>query len=94
MEKLINKILNNYYKKQLVYKIKNLMCFYAKGLDYKFVESKEGFELQVKKHEYKDDLYAEIAYFDENEYLSCLINWKELSTRIKKYIEEYEKIKY
>ena len=92
MKKLINKILDNYYKSQLIQKIKNLMCFYI--LDYKFIESEEGFQLQIKKKEYKDEPYTTIACFNENEYLSCLINWEKSVTRIEKYIEEYEKIKY
>lgn len=92
MEKLINKILDNYYKKQLINKIKSLLFFWC--LDYKFVERTEGFELQVKKKEYKDELFKSIAFFGKNNYLYYLIDWKEVLEKIKNAIEEYEKIKY
>lgn len=92
MNKIINKFLNNYYESQLIYKIINLMFFY--DLDYKFVINKKGFKLQVKKPEYKDELYTTVGSFNENEYLSNLIDWKSIAEQIDNAIVKYEKIKY
>lgn len=74
MEKLINKILDNYYKKQIIQKIKNLMWFYDEKLDYKFTEFKEVFQLKIKKKEYNDELYTIIASLDNTRCLSYLID--------------------
>ena len=92
MEKIIKKILDNYYKNILINKILDLKFF--NGLDFKIVEEKEGFTLQVKKREYKDELYTTVAYFGKNRYLCYIVDFEKVADEIEEHINKYEKIKY
>ena len=52
MEKLINKILDNYYREQLINKMKSLLHFYNKELDY--IEDDSLSETNTKKDVWRE----------------------------------------
>lgn len=85
--KAIEKILDKYYMRKLVDRIKLVLSMYCLDFEYKY--QKEGFLINVKKKKYKD--YTTIIKIENKYCLSYLCDYQCFIEDIKDLVNEYIK---
>ncbi len=86
---MIQRILNNYYKKQLKEMIEYNVKFYF--IDYTFVDTDYGFCLYIKNKKYNKEEYTPIHSFKSYLYLFYISNLDKLCEEMEKNIRTYLK---
>lgn len=82
---MIERILDKYYMKKLVDKIKFTLLPYYLDFEYKY--EKDRFLINVKKKKYKD--YTPIIKIDNKYCLSYLCNYNDFIENVRKLVNEY-----
>lgn len=86
LDKIIDRILDRYYARKLEKNIS--FVFKARGIDAKFIYSKEILNVCTKKRKYKDDYYTNTFSLSYNECIYCLANINEFNKKIIQILNE------
>lgn len=81
---MITKILDRYYYKKLLYKIREYMINY--NLDYKIKKTKYSFKLFIKKEKYKNTEYVEIMTIYKEDFIKYLVCFEDVEDWIDKQL--------
>ena len=86
---MINKILDNYYRKQLQILIHDHLIKFR--IDTRFINGDLGFHLDIKEKKYNDKEYFRLFNFSKEMYIFYLANiqelYQELDICVKKYFK-------
>lgn len=86
---MITKILDRYYYKKLLYKIREYMVNY--NFDYKIKKTKYSFKLFIKKEKYKNTEYVDIMTIYKEDFIKYLVCFEDVEDWIDKQIKLYFK---
>jgi hypothetical protein len=86
---MIEKILDNYYSKRLIDKLKMTECIYC--LDFKNIIEKNEVVVYCKIRKYKDKNYTRIMNFPKKYVFYYLSNYDNFRNDIEECIKEYYK---
>ena len=86
---MIEKILDKYYKRKLKLYLNRQLLYWF--IDYRYIESEDYLELQVKKEPFNDEQYKRILTFNKQEIFINLCNQEKLKECLKERIDKYLK---
>lgn len=86
---MIERILNNYFQKKLINRLKfSLLIYY---LDFKYIFTKNKISVQCKRKKYNDEEYVNVFKIDKEDCYYYLCNYEKFIANVKKLINDYYK---
>ena len=87
IDKIIDKIIDNYYTKKLLEEIS--WCFKVRHLGYRFIFDRDEVRIEIKKNKYATRYYEPIIHIQKDEALKYLFNYDKFRKSLVKIIEDY-----